>query len=150
MRLWSLHPRYLDPQGLVALWREALLAQAVLSGNTLGYRNHPQLERFRSQSAPRSAIGSYLQGIHAEAVTRGYSFDRSKISRVRIQAPVLVTAGQVQHEWHHLLQKLAVRNPALYEQWHSTSAPECHPLFRLQPGPIESWERISGITSRGA
>lgn len=150
MRLWSLHPRYLDPQGLVALWREALLARAVLGGNTRGYRNHPQLERFRSQSAPRSAISSYLQGIHAEAASRGYSFDRSKIGRVRLQAPIVVTAGQVQHEWHHLLQKLAVRNPALYGQWRSVSAPECHPLFRIQPGPIESWERVSGATSRGA
>ena len=150
MRLWSLHPRYLDPQGLVALWREALLARAVLSGNTRGYRNHPQLERFRSLSAPRSAISSYLQGIHAEAVTRGYSFDRSKIGRARIQAPVLVTAGQVEYEWHHLLKKLEVRNPALYEQWRAIRAPECHPLFRVQPGPIESWERASGNTSRGA
>ena len=150
MRLWSLHPKYLDTKGLVACWREGLLARKVLLGETRGYRNHPQLERFRSQPAPRYAISSYLRGIHAEAVARGYSFDRSKIGRVRIQAPVLVTAGQVQHEWHHLLQKLAVRNPALYEQWRSISVPECHPLFRLQPGPIESWERVSGTTSRGA
>ena len=150
MRLWSLHPRYLDPQGLVALWREALLAQAVLGGGTCGYRNHPQLERFRSQSAPRSAISSYLQGVHAEAVARGYSFDRSKIGRVRNRAPLLVTAGQVQHEWNHLLQKLAARNPELYERWRSIGVPDCHPLFRLQPGPIESWERVSATTSRGA
>jgi len=150
MRLWSLHPRYLDPQGLVALWREALLARAVLSGNTRGYRNHPQLERFLSQAAPRTAISSYLHGVHAEAIARGYSFDRTKIGRGRVQESLPVATGQVQHEWHHLLQKLAVRNPALYEQWRSISAPECHPLFRLQPGPIESWERVSGSTSRGA
>ncbi|MGP9584395.1 pyrimidine dimer DNA glycosylase/endonuclease V, partial [Micrococcaceae sp. AOP34-BR2-30] len=30
MRLWSLHPEVLDRQGLIAGWREALLAQAVL------------------------------------------------------------------------------------------------------------------------
>ena len=150
MRLWSLHPRYLDPQGLVALWREALLARAVLGGHTRGYRNHPQLERFRCQVAPRSAISSYLQGIYAEAVVCGYSFDRSKIGRVRIQAPVPVTTGQVQHEWHHLLQKLAVRNPALYERWRSITEPDCHPLFSLQPGPIESWERVSVPTSSDA
>ena len=150
MRLWSLHPRYLDPQGLVALWREALLARAVLAGNTRGYRNHPQLERFRSQSAPLSAISSYLRGIHAEAVARGYSFDRSKIGRARMQTTVLVTAGQVEYEWHHLLQKLAIRNPALYEQWSAISSAECHPLFKVQPGPIESWERANGNSSRGA
>ena len=141
MRLWSLHPKYLDPQGLVALWREALLARAVLGGNTRGYRNHPQLERFRYHPAPRSAISSYLQGIHVEATARGYSFDRSKIGRSRIRAPILVTTGQVRHEWDHLLQKLAVRNPALYKRWRSVSAPECHPLFCLRRGPIESWER---------
>lgn len=150
MRLWSLHPRYLDPQGLVALWREALLARAVLGGRTRGYRNHPQLERFRCQSAPCSTISSYLQGIHAEAVARGYSFDRSKIGRVRIQAHVLVTAGQVQYEWHHLLQKLAMRSPALYEQWCAIDVPECHPLFRVQPGPIEPWERANDNTLKSA
>jgi len=150
MRLWSLRPQYLDPQGLVALWREALLARAVLGGKTRGYRSHPQLERFRSQAAPRSAISSYLQGVYAEATARGYSFDRSKIGGARLQAPILVTAGQVAHEWHHLLQKLAVRNPEMHERWRSIGAPECHPLFCLQPGPIESWERVSATTLRGA
>jgi hypothetical protein len=150
VRLWSLHPRYLDPQGLVALWREALLARAVLGGGTGGYRNHPQLERFRAHSTPRSAISSYLQGIHAEAVVRGYSFDRSKIGRARVGAPVLVTAGQIEYEWNHLLRKLAVRNPALHEQWRAISVPECHPMFRVQPGPIESWERVNGPVSGGA
>ena len=150
MRLWSLHPQYLDPQGLVALWREALLARAVLGGSTRGYRSHPQLERFRAHSAPSSAISSYLQGVHAEAVVRGYSFDRSKVGRARTQAPVLVTEGQVQYEWDHLLHKLAVRNPELHERWHVISVPECHPMFRVVPGPIESWERASDTKSKGA
>ena len=150
LRLWSLHPRYLDSQGLVALWREALLARAVLGGNTRGYRNHPQLERFRSQASPRGAISSYLHGIHAEALTRGYSFDRSKIGRARVPTPLLVTTGQVEYEWHHLLQKLAVRNPALHVRWGAIIAPECHPLFHLQPGPIEPWERVHSDTSHGA
>jgi len=142
MRLWSLHPQYLDPQGLVALWREALLARAVLCGNTRGYRNHPQLERFASQSAPRSAISSYLAGVHAEATTRGYSFDRTKVGPGRIPGPLLVTAGQVEYEWHHLLHKLAVRNPGLHERWRTVRTPECHPLFKVRPGPIEPWERV--------
>jgi hypothetical protein len=141
MRLWSLHPRYLDPQGLVALWREALLARAVLAGNTRGYRNHPQLDRFRAHATPRSAISTYLHGVHEEAVTRGYSFDRSKIGRARTRALVPVTEGQVQHEWLHLLNKLAVRNPALHKQWRAIATPQCHPMFELQPGPVEAWER---------
>jgi hypothetical protein len=143
MRLWSLHPRYLDPQGLVALWREALLARAVLCGNTRGYRNHPQLERFRAHAAPRSAISAYLRCVHDEAVVRGYSFDRSKIGRARNEVLVVVTAGQVEYEWQHLLKKLAVRNPALFEQWRAVVNPECHPLFRVEPGAIEPWERLT-------
>ena len=150
MRLWSLHPRYLDPQGLVALWREALLARAVLSGKTRGYRNHPQLERFRSQPAPCSAIGTYLEGIHAEAAARGYAFDGSKIGCAKMHGHILVTAGQVEYEWHHLLKKLAVRNPALHERWCAISTPECHSMFRVQPGPVESWERDNGKASKGA
>ncbi len=149
MRLWSLHPRYLDPQGLVALWREALLARAVLGGRTQGYRSHPQLERFRSQSAPLSAISAYLQGVHAEAVARGYSFDHSKIDHTVTQTLVPVSTGQVEYEWHHLLRKLAARSPVLFEQWRTIGAPECHPLFRIYPGPIESWERTHGNTLRG-
>jgi hypothetical protein len=141
MRLWSLHPRYLDPQGLVALWRETLLARAVLRGETRGYRNHPQLERFRAHAAPLTAIGSYLQTIHAEAVARGYSFDATKLTRVRGCAPMAVTAGQLQYEWDHLLRKLSVRNPVLYEQWQANASPECHPLFRPCAGPIAPWER---------
>ena len=83
MRLWSLHPKYLDPQGLVALWRETLLAQAVLRGETRGYRNHPQMDRFKNSTAPLAAISLYLKGIHAEAVARGYTFDKSKINPAR-------------------------------------------------------------------
>lgn len=144
MRLWSVHPKYLDPQGLVALWREALLARAVLRGATRGYRNHPQLERFRSQPAPVLAINSYLFGIHAEAVARGYSFDRSKIGQVRIMMPMPVTSGQLAYEWRHLLQKLSARNPVLHQRWQVERRPECHPLFRVCQGPVEPWERQHG------
>jgi Pyrimidine dimer DNA glycosylase len=142
MRLWSLHPKYLDPQGLVALWREALLARAVLRGETRGYRHHPQLQRFHSQAASVSAINSYLSGIHAEALNRGYAFDRSKIGRARTLVTIPVTSGQVAHEWEHLLTKLSIRSPALHERWRAELAPECHSLFRVCSGPIEPWERL--------
>ncbi len=143
MRLWSLHPKYLDPQGLVALWREALLARAVLRGETRGYRHHPQLERFRSAASPFSAIDAYLHAVHAEAVLRGYSFDRSKFGRVRKHPQIPVTAGQVRYEWQHLLRKLSSRNPAVYERWCGTSVPECHCMFRVHPGNVEPWERAA-------
>jgi len=140
MRLWSLHPRYLDPQGLVALWREALLAQAVLRGRTKGYRHHPQLQRFRAHAAPRSAINAYLAGVHAEATRRGYSFDRSKIGPVRRIARIPVTNGQVAYEWRHLMRKLARRSRKLHRESRRIMRPMIHPVFRRVHGAVQSWE----------
>ncbi len=141
MRLWSLHPKYLDPQGLVALWRETLLAQAVLRGETRGYRSHPQLDRFKSHPAPLSAMSLYLRAIHAEAESRGYSFDKGKIRPARKQLVLSVTTGQMEYEWAHLLAKLKVRNPALWRKWRETRVPAPHPLFKVRPGEVEAWER---------
>ncbi|HXI14774.1 MAG TPA: pyrimidine dimer DNA glycosylase/endonuclease V [Chloroflexota bacterium] len=144
MRLWSLHPKYLDPQGLVALWREALLARAVLRGVTHGYRHHPQLERFTTHPSPRLAINAYLAAVHAEALSRGYKFDRSKVGPVRAVPHVPVAVGQIRYEWQHLLQKLARRSPLLFAQWSGVTNPACHPLVHVRPGPVASWERESG------
>lgn len=141
MRLWSLHPRYLDPQGLVALWREALLAQAVLRGATRGYRNHPQLVRFRDQDAPLDAMALYLQVVHDEAEARGYHFDRSKFEATEPGLVIQVTSGQMDYEWGHLMAKLRTRNPGQYQRWENTEAPEPHPLFQICPGEVAPWER---------
>lgn len=141
MRLWSLHPKYLDPQGLVALWRETLLAQAVLRGETRGYRNHPQLNRFKNHAAPLAAISLYLKAIHAEAQARGYSFDNTKITPTTQHVTLTVTSGQVEYEWAHFMSKLKTRNPALFRKWRETAVPEVHPLFEVRAGAVESWER---------
>lgn len=141
MRLWSLHSKYLDPQGLVALWRESLLAQAVLRGETRGYRNHPQLDRFKNHPAPLAAISLYLKAIHTEAEIRGYSFDKSKIKPTRKAATLTVTSGQMAYEWAHLLGKLKERSPMFYLQWLATEVPEAHPLFTVRAGEVEHWER---------
>ncbi len=141
MRIWTLHPRYLDSQGLVALWRESLLARAVLRGKTQGYRHHPQLQRFQQQPAPRSAINSYLAGILSEAQLRGYSFDGSKVGPIRRRAKIVSTRGQLQYEWQHLLRKLRARSPAQYRRLCEISSPLPHPLFRIVAGPVADWER---------
>lgn len=142
MRLWTIHPRYLDPQGLVALWREALLAQAVLRNQTRGYKHHPQLQRFQQHDSPRFAINVYLSNVHAEATARGYNFDRSKIGPTREVAPIEATTGQLEYEWEHLRAKLTSRSPAVFERWRETKKVEIHPLFLLRPGPIADWEKI--------
>lgn len=141
MRIWTLHPKYLDPKGLVALWREALLARAVLNGETLGYQHHPQLIRFRSHPAPRAAINTYLHTVLIEARSRGYSFDATKTTPDITQIPIDCTDGQLHYEWDHLLKKLKSRDPALFERWGEITTPDPHPLFRIVPGPIEPWER---------
>jgi len=138
MRLWTLHPRHLDAIGLVSVWRKALLARQVLRGRTQAYRNHPQLERFRAHASPLSAINAYLLAIYEEAVSRGYAFDRTRLGRVRDRTGIPATTGQLRYEWKHLRAKLLARCP---ERARRRGALEPHPLFRVVPGPVESWER---------
>ncbi len=141
MRLWSLHPRYLDARGLVALWREGLLAQAVLRGETRGYRHHPQLERFRAQRDPAAAIAAYLAQVQIEAARRGYVFDANKIGARRQRKPMAVTRGQLDHEWRHLCAKLAMRDRQRLAEIATIRHPRAHPCFGVVAGKIESWER---------
>lgn len=145
MRLWSLHPSYLDRRGLVALWREGLLAQAVLRGETRGYRFHPQLQRFLACESPLHSLDAYLREVHDEATRRGYRFDRTKLAHS--SGPVrriAVTRGQLEFEWQHLHQKLAIRDPEWIEGLPRAGRPRAHPSFRLIDGGIEPWERGSG------
>ena len=142
MRLWTLHPRYLDAQGLVALWRETLLAREVLRGHTSGYRHHPQLRRFRLCATPRSSINRYLAAVGAEAQSRGYNFDRSKLGRNVSVQRIFATDGQLQYEWHWLLEKLRGRSPLVYRHHLEVSVPDVHPLFKIIPGPVAEWEHV--------
>jgi hypothetical protein len=142
LRLWTLHPGHLDARGLVALWREALLAQAVLLGRTRGYRNHPQLTRFRETRDPIAAIACYLRGIHDEATARGYRFDASRITKTRRRAETIAeTTGQLRYEWSHLAGKLRRRDPNWHAARHRGVRPKPHPLFRIVAGKIRPWER---------
>lgn len=146
MRLWSLHPKYLDAQGLVALWREALLARAVLLNQTKGYQNHPQLERFRCHDVPDKAIESYLLMVYQEALARGYRFDKTKVTITDDSVDAIdVTTGQLAYEWQHLLRKLSLRAPMVYEKWQLTQQLDCHPLFVVKPGAIATWEKVTQI-----
>ena len=142
MRLWSLHPKYLDAKGLVALWREGLLAQAVLMGRTRGYKHHPQLQRFREHAKPIAAIRAYLQVVWDEAERRGYRFDRSKIGRQTTAPMICVTTGQMTFEYEHLVRKLRRRDPSRYVTLSKVSRVECHPLFKRVRGKMEPWEKV--------
>jgi hypothetical protein len=149
MRIWSIHPSYLDAKGLVACWRESLLAQEVLLGNTKGYKNHPQLIRFRKCDKPLDAIGRYLLEIYAEAEVRGYNFDSSKIKGKLTPIYLTVTKGQLQFEFEHLYKKLIERKSGktmavrriLYQNCVMNSE-YANPIFKVIDGKIESWEKI--------
>ncbi len=141
MRVWTLHPHYLDPQGLVALWRKTLLAQKVLRGETKGYRNHPQLIRFRACNDPLAAIGSYLEHVASEASQRGYAFEVSKIAATGSCELIEETEGQLLYEWEHLKRKLAARSPGTLEGFADELIPMPNPVFTIVPGDIRDWEK---------
>ena len=143
MRIWSLHPHYLDRRGLVALWREGLLAQAVLRGKTKGYRHHPQLIRFREYGSPVASIASYLKQVQREATERDYQFDRSRIARAKqTDKKIPVTEGQLIYEWEHLCRKLRIRDKPWLKQLDQTGEIEPHPLFEVVEGDVEIWEKL--------
>ena len=142
MRLWSIHPKYLDRAGLLALWREGLLAKKVLEGKTKGYRNHPQLERFRNQRSPSAAISTYLLYVWKEGVARGYEFDKSKLGSKRTRIKIKVTQGQLEFEFRHLLGKLKKRGPERLNALSKVRTLKPHPSFSVvKCGLIESWEK---------
>lgn len=137
MRLWSLHPSVLDMKGLVALWRESLLAKKVLEGNTRGYKNHPQLRRFYDSKDPIASINFYLEHIHKEALRRNYNFDAEKFTPVCCDQLIPVTEGQLKYELKHLKKKTGMRSP---DHKIDTGIAMVHPLFKVVKGPVEDWE----------
>ncbi len=141
MRLWSLHPELLDRAALVAGWREGLLAQKVLQGRTKGYRNHPQLDRFRAGGDSAALVAGWLVPLAQEAQRRGYRFNRDLV--VAVPAPpgaFSLTQGQLELELAHLKAKLRRRDPVWLQ---GLAGLRPHPLFTLTPGPVEPWERAA-------
>ena len=143
MRIWSLHPKYLDAKGLVALWRETLLAKNVLSGNTKGYKNHPQLIRFKNTNNPICSINRYLAEVYEESQRRGYNFNKTKIDYNYSVNKIPVTNGQIEYEKNHLLKKLEIRDREKFYILLKETKIEIHPLFRILEGDVEEWEKIS-------
>lgn len=142
MRIWTLHPSYLDAKGIVALWREGLLAKAVLEEKTRGYRNHPQLIRFREHKYPLPSINEYLRYVLLESQNRDYHFDRTKLSSEIVPIePIEETTGQLNYEWKHLLNKLKIRDHKRFEKLSDIKNPASHPIFKIVSGDIRYWEK---------
>jgi hypothetical protein len=143
MRIWSIHPQYLDSKGLVALWREGLLAKHVLEGKTIGYKNHPQLKRFKSTKNPIDSINQYLSVVYDEAAKQGYHFSKNKINWNFEPCRIAVTIGQINYEIQHLLRKLKVRNKVKYHELLAQKDYKTHPLFYTVDGKTEDWEIVN-------
>jgi hypothetical protein len=142
MRLWSIHPKYLDSYGLVAVWREGLLALEVLKGNTKGYKNHPQLIRFKNTKDPVNTIKNFLGHIYQEAANRDYHFNPGKIQKIEKVELINVTSGQLEYEITHLKNKLLKRNVAKLQEIEHIKKILPHPLFNVIKGKIEQWEIV--------
>jgi hypothetical protein len=142
MRLWSLDLKLLDSKGLVALWRETLLAKNVLEGKTKGYINHPQLDRFKKSSDPLEYINRYLSLIYKESQERGYNFDSLKFKETDNLSPIEVTDKQLEFEFNHLQNKLKIRDEVRYKENRLLTLVVPNSLFRVVPGEIEEWERV--------
>lgn len=144
MRLWSIHPKYLDTKGLLAVWREGLLAKKVLEKKIQAYENHPQLIRFKNHKNPVKAINCYLNYIYIESKKRNYNFNKEKILPIKDQNIISVTKNQVKYEFQHLLNKLLNRDLKKYNELKKIKINEIeiNPIFYIVEGEIESWEKI--------
>lgn len=171
MRLYNIHPKYLDQKGLCGLWAESLLAQSVLLKGEFSehpqtphtrlrrtpYWNHPALNRFKGDKAIY-LIGNYLHGVAEEGIKRGYKFD---INKIEIHIPYVhqlltVTKGQLVFEISHLLKKLKQRDRKKYIEiskeiewreganylYYNESKIQAHSLFKIIEGGKEQWERV--------
>ena len=141
-RLWTLHPKYLDARGLVALWREALLAQKVLRGQTRGYKHHPQLIRFAETGNPPAALAAFLRAVRAEAVERDYKFDARKIEPKKFRGKIEETRGQLLYEWRHLKRKLKKRDTKRLRELMTVKIPAPHPMFTIIPCAVRDWKKV--------
>lgn len=147
MRLWTINFKYLDAKGLVALWREALLAKNVLEGLTKGYKNHPQLIRFYTHQNSIDAINAYLLEVYKEASARGYKFDVAKVGKFDAEnlSKIAVTRGQIEYEFSFLQEKLKLRDLKKYKENLNVKNIEISTIFTKIDGDIELWEKVKTL-----
>ena len=155
MRLWSIHPKYLDSKRLTAQWREALLCRKVLEGKTKGYKSHPQFLRAKNHSQPFYFINYFLYTIWQEATNRGYNYDKSKLIMElseKYQCPfesIEVTTGQLEYEYHHMQLKAGEFSSQYVineEAFMNEGFIEPNPCFVSIPGDIQSFEKVKDET----
>jgi len=121
------------------------LAKKVLEGQTKGYKNHSQLERFKNTHDPISYINYYLSGVFDQASMRKYKYDESKIDSFEVTEGISVNHKQVIYEFNFLQDKLFSRDIKQWkinESYRESGYIILHPLFYIKLGEIESWEKV--------
>lgn len=133
MCLWSVHPQYLDKHGLMALWREGLLAQKALCASAAVSQSNPQLRRFKNNDNPLRAIGTYLSFVAAEGARQGYNLNHEKILYPNFDQEVIpVDASQIAFEAERLKNKLRIRDKLKFKQLSSSRDIAANPIFNIQ------------------
>lgn len=133
MCLWSIHPKYLDKLGLIALWREGLLAQKALSVPSTQYIRHSELERFKNNENPLKAIGSYLCYVAAEGAKRGYNFTHERIVYPNFDDYlIIINDDTLNLEVKNLKNKLKLRDKTKFKELTEMSKIESNPAFYLK------------------
>lgn len=143
MRIWSIHPKYLDTKRLTAQWREALLCKNVIEGKTKGYVNHPQFIRIKNHNKPIEFINAYLLTIWEEANKRLFKYDKSKIDMdkaILFKNKMEVSDKQLEYEYYHMMLKSGKIEHILINEI------ESNPLFNIIEGDIMIYERVKEET----
>ena len=132
MSLCTIHPKYLDKQGLISLWREGLLAQKVLNGEVNIQLNSPLWEKLKKSQNPLRAIGAYLSFVAAEGARRGYKFSHEKILYPNFESyEIKVKPQDLIFEMTHLRNKLKMRDQHKWDEISKVSEVSPHPFIRL-------------------
>jgi hypothetical protein len=158
VRLWSIHPEYLDRMGLLGLWREALLAQQVLHGETENYKNHSHMQRFYAlpKEDAMQYMSDYLFFVWQEGKLRGYKLNVNHIKDPRNGGSLsgsprklfTVSSGQLALEYQILCMRTRNRDHkhflGLEDKYpsHRMWVPKPNPVFTLIHGRKEEWEKF--------
>lgn len=161
MRLWTIHPSFLDQKGLCGLWRETLVGlKALEKGPGAPWYNHPQLARFKVYPNGLAMLAEYAEHVLDEGHKRGYNFNTAllepylELYEMNFDGCIMVTKGQFDYEVEHFIRKLASRDEMRYQLYMEKMGPRSlyqpkievfvpNPVFRIVDGPIEVWEKVS-------
>ncbi len=129
MRLWIAHPKYLDVQGVLRVWSDALLARSIFEGRRRGKRYKQQLAPYRKTRKPILAIDTYLYHISRDAKRRHIILSKHKLNDPLLRFRMPVTRVALREDFVHLQRALRRRKRRAAVRAGQRLAP--HPLFRV-------------------